>query len=414
MLIAFFQCGIRRSRFCQRRTVIRPARILRCNRHRFPQDRQGSGIGHDVFIVTGSICSVSRDRIRVGVVIACIITYVCDTGCCCRDRERISIRKCKYLAGTVCSYGFLVIRDRIRLVLMQLAVIRPFLRRRSDLKLGGILCDRQRSVRRCDQVVADFCCCSRCHRHAVHCRDHVRLCAHIRDRTVFGHHDREGMGIACLQLACCEVAFCQGLAVIRFIGIFCRDRYSFRIDLQRPVRRRYQVVADCCRRPGRYRYAVHCRDHVRLCSHVRDRAVFCHNDRKGMIIAFFQRCCCELRLRQGTSVIRPARVLRCDRYSLRRDRQRPRHRRTDAIVPGDILAFTICYNNLAKFSISISANIFPAGRCVCNRQCMSFSKSCNGVVICCDRFTRACNITANSIAILFTAIISCRFVIYDY
>ena len=128
-------------------------------------------------------------------------------------------------------------------------------------------------------------------------RDHVGLCADIRDRAVFGHHHCEGMIITGLKLCRFEAIFSQRTTVIYLAGSVRCDRDFLRCDLQFAIRRRHQVVAYRSFFAGRHGYTVYGRDYVGLCANVRDRAVFGHRHCEGMSIT-------GLQIRIGERVLR--------------------------------------------------------------------------------------------------------------
>ena len=259
------------------------------------------------------------DRVRIGVVVCSVIAYV-RHACCGRcDGNDVTICKGEYLACAVCCYSLAVVCYGVGLILVQLTVICPAVCSGCDNKSCCILGDGQGSVCSGHHIVA-YCGCGSCrHCHSVDCCDHVRLCAYVCDRAVFCHHYREGMCIACLKCCCFELRLCKRCSVICLVGVLGCDRNCFRIDGKGSVYSGYQIVAYCCCGSCCHCYSVDCRDHVRLCAYVGDRALFCHHYREGVCVACLKRCCFEFRLGQCSSVICLACILGCDRHCLRID-----------------------------------------------------------------------------------------------
>ena len=136
-----------------------------------------------------------------------------------------------------------------------------------------------------------------------------------------------------------ELGLRQSTSVIGLARILRCNRHCLWIDRQRASCCCYQIVPYCGLRSCRYGYSVNRRDHIRLGAHIRDRAVFGHHYREGMIISSFQGACRKFGLRQSTSVIGLARILRCDRHCLRTDGQCAGKNR-DRVVFGHIFGAT--------------------------------------------------------------------------
>ena len=127
------------------------------------------------------------------------------------------------------------------------------------------------------------------------------------------------MRIAALECTCCEFRLSKCAAIVRLARIIRCDRYRFRIDRQRAVCSRYEIVAYGCLSSCCHCHAVDCRDHIRLCAYISDRAVACHHHCERMRIAALECTCCEAALCKRAAIVRLARITGCDRYLLRRD-----------------------------------------------------------------------------------------------
>ena len=110
-----------------------------------------------------------------------------------------------------------------------------------DRNFPGIDC--QRTVNCCHEIVADCRFFSGFHRHVVNSRDHIGLCAHVGDRTAFGHFYLKLMVVIIRQAFDFKAVLGQGLTIVGLARVFGCDRHFRGIDRQSSCYKLHVIIS---------------------------------------------------------------------------------------------------------------------------------------------------------------------------
>ena len=360
---------------CKSASVICLACVIGCDGNRLRIDRKGSDIGYYTIIVSGCVGCAVLNSIKISVVVCSVIAYV-RYACCGRcDGNDVAICKCEYLAGAVCCYRISVVCHCVRLILMELSVISPASCCGCNDDRALIHSNGECTICSGYNIVTYFSSDSCRYLYSVNRCDHVRLCAFICDRAVSCHHNREGMCVARLKCCCIELWLCKRCSVICLICILGSDSHCLRIYCKGSVYSGNHVVAHCGRSSRCHCHSVDCRDHVRLCAYVCDRAVRSHRYCEGVCIACLQCCCSESALCQCTSVICLAGIICGNGNSLRVDPKRSVRSSYKIVAHCRLCARLYCNSVNRSDHIRLCAYVCDrAGLCHC--YCKSMTVAC--------------------------------------